>query len=97
MPKKLSKHDKYVDRLVEKIKPEYDDISIHLKLSKKKRTVAEIDIMAKKGNEIHFFEVKCSYRIVKARKQLNKLRKMFVNEDISLFFYCGSGDVLVEV
>lgn len=97
MPNKLNKHDRYVKELVKKIKPDYDDISTHLKLNKKKRTIAEIDILARKGKEIHLFEVKCSYRIVKARKQLTKLRKIFQDSPVSLYFYCGIGDLLVEI
>jgi predicted RecB family endonuclease len=97
MPNKENKHDRYVKELVKRIRPEYDDISTHLKLNKKKRTIAEIDIMARKGKEIHFFEVKCSYRIVKARKQLTRLRRLFQNDPVSLYFYCGIGDMLIEI
>lgn len=94
---KENKHDRYVTQLVDQLTPIYDDISTHLKLSKKKRTIAEIDIMAKKGKDIHFFEVKCSYRIVKAKKQLKRLRKIFNDDSICLYFYCGSADKLIEI
>jgi len=61
--------------------------------------VGEVDIIARKGDEIHLFEVKCSYRIVKARHQLLKLKKAnaFKNFNITCFFYCGMGKQLIEV
>lgn len=94
---KPNKHDRYVQKLVKQIRSDYDDISTHLKLEKKKRTIAEIDIVARRGKELHFFEVKCSHRIVKARKQLKKVKKIFGSYDTTCFFYCGAGDKLVEV
>ncbi len=94
---KLTKHDRYVNQLVSQIENEYDYISTNLKITNKKRTVAEVDVIARKGREIHFYEVKCSYRITKAKKQLRKLRKMFNDKRISCYFYCGSGDKLVQV
>jgi len=83
--------------LVKQIRPKYDSISTHLKLERKKRLIAEIDIVARKGAELHFYEVKCSHRIVKARKQLNKLKKIFKNYDVACYFYCGAGDKIVEI
>ena len=98
MSLKLNKHDRYVTKLVNKIKTEYDDISTHQKFLRKKRTIAEVDIIAKRGKKTHLFEVKCSYRIVKAKRQLNKLRKLCGGDrNISLFFYCGMGDRLIEI
>lgn len=94
---KLNKHDRYVQQLVRQIRPEYDDISTHLTLEKKKRVIAEIDVVARKGNQLHFFEVKCSYRIIKARKQLQKVKKIFRSYETAYFFYCGAGNQLVEV
>lgn len=94
---KPNKHDRYVQQLVRQIKPEYDDISTHLKLEKKKRIVAEIDIIARKGNEIHLFEVKCSYRYVKAKKQLLKAKKIFSAYNTTCYFYCGAGNRLMEI
>ncbi len=97
MTVKQNKHDRYVTKLVKKIELEYDSISTHQKLLRKKRTIAEVDIIARKGKRTHLFEVKCSYRIVKARRQLTKLRKLYGQEHISLFFYCGLGDRLIEI
>lgn len=86
-----------MQKLVRQIRSDYDSISTHLKLEKKKRLIAEIDIIARRGKELHFFEVKCSNRIVKARKQLKRVKKIFSSYDTTCYFYCGSGDKLVEV
>ena len=97
LPIKPNKHDRYVQKLVRQIKPDYDSISTHMKLEKKKRLIAEIDVVARRGDELHLFEVKCSHRIIKARKQLTKLKKIFGSYDTTCYFYCGMGDKLVEV
>lgn len=86
-----------MQKLVIQIKRDYDDVSTHYKLSKKKRLVGEVDIVARKGEELHLFEVKCSYRISKARRQLEKFKKILNARNATCFFYCGSGDLLVEV
>ena len=94
---KLNKHDRYVQKLVRQICSDYDAISTHLKLERRKRMVAEIDIIARRGDELHFFEVKCSYRIVKARKQLKKIKKIFSEYNTTCYFYHGAGDKLIEI
>jgi Holliday junction resolvase-like predicted endonuclease len=86
-----------VQKLVTQIKSDYDDVSTHFRLSKKKRLVGEIDVIAKKGDELHLFEVKCSYRISKARRQLEKFKRILKAHNATCFFYCGAGDMLVEV
>lgn len=96
--KKLNKHDTYVEKLVNEIKDEYDSISTHLKFSNTKRIVAEADVVARKGDEIHIYEVKCSLRIVKAKKQLKRLKKIISpNKKTSCFLYNGMGDTLLQV
>ena len=72
---KLSKHDRYVLELSNKIKNSYDSISVNVPVKYSKRSVGEIDIMAKKGNMLDLYEVKCSYRILKAKKQLNRIKR----------------------
>ena len=67
---RLNKHDQYVEELCSRIKEDYDSISKNIVLKKKKRSLGEIDILAKKGNSIDLYEVKCSYRITKAKKQV---------------------------
>jgi predicted RecB family endonuclease len=79
------------------LKPDYDDISTHLKLEKRKRIIAEIDVVARRGEQLHLFEVKCSYRLVKAKKQLLKAKKIFSNYNTTCYFYCGAGNQLLEV
>jgi Holliday junction resolvase-like predicted endonuclease len=86
-----------VQELVQQIRPNYDDISTHQIFKKKRRMITEVDILARKGDEIHIYEVKCSYRITKARKQLNRARGLFRNQKTACFFYCGIGKALVEI
>lgn len=95
--KKLNKHDHYVEKLVRQLKPNYDDISTHLKIEKKKRVIGEVDVVAKRGNEVHLYEVKCSYRITKARKQLTKFKKILKTPNMTCFFYFGAGNQIVEI
>ena len=84
--------------LVEQLKTcDYDDISTHLKLERKGRLIGEVDVLARKGNEIHLFEVKCSHRPIKARKQLGRVRKNFSEYPTKCFFYCGTGKSLTEL
>jgi hypothetical protein len=74
---KLIKHDKYVEQLCELIEPRYDFLRKNVPLySKKKRLVAEIDILAFKKRKCDIYEVKCSHRIIKAKRQLNKITKI---------------------
>lgn len=94
---KPNKHDRYVQQLVRQLRPDYDDISTHLKLERKKRLIGEIDVVARRGKELHLFEVKCSHRIVKAKKQLFKLKKIFSHYETTCYFYCGAGNKLVEI
>ncbi len=53
--------------------------------------------MGVKGNQVDLYEVKCSFRITKARKQLTKLRKLFDYDNTSTFFYCGGAEKLVAI
>jgi len=46
-----------------------------------------------KDGRIDIYEVKCSYRKTKARKQLERLKKLFP-EIKSLFFFCGESGML---
>ena len=94
---KLSKHDTYVLELSNKIKHDYDSISTNVLLRHSKRSLGEIDIVAKKGNRLDLYEVKCSYRIVKARKQLKRIKRILNLENVRSYFYCGNSNVLVTV
>ena len=94
---KLSKHDRYVLELREKIQNDYDFVSVNVPLKHSKRLLGEIDLIGKKGNRFDVYEVKCSYRIVKARKQLNRIKRILKAENIGSYFYCGNSNVLVTV
>ena len=94
---KLSKHDKYVLELSNQIKHDYDSLSLNVPLKDYKRSLGEVDIIAKKGDRLDLYEVKCSFRIVKARKQLQRVRKYMKLENSRSYFYCGNSKALVTV
>jgi len=96
-PTKLSKHDRYVLELSDKIKHKYDSVSVNVPIRHLKRSLGEIDIIAKKGNRLDLYEVKCSYRILKARKQLRRMKKYLKLPNARSYFYCGSSKMLVTV
>jgi hypothetical protein len=98
--KKL-KHDLYLEGLCEKIKSDYDYLSTNVRLysnkrKKKRRVIAEIDILAVKGNRYDVYEVKCSYRITKARKQLKRIKRI-MPEVRNTFFFCGASGVIADL
>ncbi|MFH2020647.1 MAG: hypothetical protein ABIJ34_04485 [archaeon] len=92
---KLNKHDQYTQELCHKLREDYDSISTNILIKKKKRALAEIDIAAKKGNSFDIYEVKCSYRITKARKQAKAIRKYFPSLINNIYFYCGATASLI--
>ena len=94
---KLSKHDRYVLELSNKIRDSYDSISVNVPIKHSKRSLGEIDIIAKKGNRFDLYEVKCSYRIFKARKQLNRIKRYLNLKNARSYFYCGSSKLLVVI
>ena len=96
-PQKLSKHDKYVLELSSKIRGDYDSISLNVPIKHLKRSLGEIDIIAKKGSRCDIYEVKCSYRISKARRQLRRIKKYLNLKNARSYFYCGSSKLLVTV
>lgn len=80
----------------------YDRVDAHVSiLSKKKRPVAEIDLVATKGSRCDVFEVKCSHRITKARKQLTKIKKLMnkleTYRTVNAYFYCGESGALISI
>ena len=89
-----------MDRLCTRLEPRYDLILQHVPLySSRKRCVAEIDVLAVAGNSYDIYEVKCSYRLAKARRQLYKIRKI-LSQDSQVrhsFFYCGASQRLVRL
>jgi len=94
---KLSKHDMYVLELSNKIKDSYDSLSLNVPVRHLKRSLGEIDIMAKKGDITHLYEVKCSHRILKAKKQLNRIKNILNVKNAKTYFYCGNSKLLVTV
>jgi len=102
--KNISKHDRYVQKLYERIKNSYDTIDTHVSFDNTKRRMAEVDIIAKRGSVVDVYEVKCSYRIVKARKQLKRIKRILNLEKriknierINLYFFCGASSSLEKV
>ena len=96
---KLSKHDRYVEELCDKIKGNYDSVSKHVTLRARKRMLAEVDVLAKKGDSVDLYEVKCSPRIAKAKRQLKKLAK-YLGGGMNIancYFYCGSSHSVMSI
>ncbi len=96
---RLSKHDRYVEELCTKIRDNYDSVSKHVEVRAKKRMLAEVDVLARKGKSVDLYEVKCSPRITKAKRQLKKLSRYLGNSmNISnYYFYCGSSHSIMTI
>ncbi|NQU99058.1 hypothetical protein HQ533_06385 [Candidatus Woesearchaeota archaeon] len=90
--RRKQKHDRYIEALHERLRPNYDSISTNVSLySKRRKKVAEIDLLAEREDTVDAFEVKCSYRPVKAKKQLRKIRKL-VPKVKRTYFFCGESN-----
>ena len=94
---RLTKHDQYQQQLIDKIQDSYESLSTNIKITKKKRTLGEIDILAKNGNSFDAYEVKCSYRITKARRQMKKIQKHLKFKIANKYFYCGATSGLILI
>jgi len=97
---KLIKHDKYVQELCASIASDYDSLFKNVPIySKRKRLIAEIDILAKKDGYYDIYEVKCSDRVTKAKQQLKKIRKVISRSSKvrKTFFFCGESRNLVPI
>ena len=79
--------------LKKKISHRYDSISTHVRFSISRKSKGEIDLYAKKGRQVDLYEVKCSHRITKARKQLKRAQKCLGLQG-KIYFYCGSSGML---
>jgi Holliday junction resolvase-like predicted endonuclease len=86
-----------VNKLYSQIKGSYDTIDTHVSIDNSRRRMAEVDILAKKGDIIDIYEVKCSYKIIKAKKQLKRIKRILNAQNINLFFFCGESSRLEEV
>ena len=94
---KRLKHDRYVQELCDLIAPEYDQIFRNVEFfSQRKRKIAEADIIAVKDDGLYVYEVKCSYRIIKAKRQLHKISRLLPNIK-KLLFYCGASKAIVRL
>ena len=92
-----TKHDKYVVELCKRLSYAYDILLTNVPLKRNDRLIGEIDIYARKGTRIDIYEVKCSYRIAKAKKQLKKVKSYLELDDVHNYFYCGNSDLLIEL
>lgn len=90
-----TKHDRYIIDLCKRLRDTYDVLFTNVKLRKDGKLIGEIDIYARKGTKIDLYEVKCSYRITKAKKQLKKVKKFLEVEEGKKYFYCGNSDLLL--
>lgn len=97
----ILKHDEYVEDLYEQLKDSYHTVFRGLPLhSNKGRLIGEIDLLAVNDHAVDIFEVKCSFRPVKARKQLQKITKIFGSESdqaVNTWFYCGEAAKLLKI
>ncbi|MFT4297873.1 MAG: hypothetical protein ACMXX5_01645 [Candidatus Woesearchaeota archaeon] len=95
--KKL-KHDVYVDDLCRTLTPVYDYILKNVPIySMRNRLIGEIDILAFKEGCYDIYEVKCSHRISKAKRQVSKFKKIISQQNRvkDTFFFCGESGLLV--
>jgi hypothetical protein len=93
---KPNKHDRYVLELYKKVSDRYDYLILDYIISNNKRKLGQVDLAGVRGARTDLFEVKCSFRIHKAVKQLKRAQKI-MNVTGNLFFYCGSSGQIQEV
>ncbi len=89
-----------MDALCDRLYSQYDVVLQHVPLySSRRRCIAEIDVLAVTGNYCDIYEVKCSHRLTKARRQLVKIKKILSRDSIvrDSFFYCGGSRLLVKL
>ncbi|MBD3208799.1 hypothetical protein GF367_00060 [Candidatus Woesearchaeota archaeon] len=90
-----------MEQLYDQLKSSYAQVFRGLPLiSQRGRMVGEIDLLAVNESTIDVFEVKCSFRPVKARKQLNKIIKLFgadINKEVNTWFYCGEAAKILKI
>jgi len=93
---KPNKHDRYVQELYKKVQDRYDYLILDYEIGGSKRLLGQVDLAGIRKDKTDLFEVKCSYRIHKARKQLKRAQKIMRVQG-NLFFYCGSSGQILEV
>ena len=96
--RKQSKHENYVAMLQGIIGEEYDEIMANTKLfSSRNKVMAEADLIAVKNDYVDIYEVKCSYRPTKAKKQLARLRRLLSQKYRvrNLYFFPGNMEQII--
>ncbi|MBI2666649.1 hypothetical protein HYX13_03490 [Candidatus Woesearchaeota archaeon] len=89
-----------MEQLCQNLSPQYDQVLTHVLLfSPRRRRIAEIDVLGIKGEYCDAYEVKCSYRPTKARKQLRRIRKVLspLRQVKNTFFYCGDTGIMENI
>jgi len=80
------------------VEKDYDFILKNVPIySKRKRLVGEIDLLGMKDGECDIYEVKCSHRIVKAKKQFKKIQDKVKFKVRKRFFFCGASMTLFPI
>ena len=97
---KQSKHEAYIDLLITLIHDEYDYIMKNVKCyGAKNRVACEADIIAVTDGVADIYEVKCSFRPTKARKQLRRLRR-YISRELPVrhtYFFPGSCERIMRL
>jgi hypothetical protein len=94
---RLTKHESYVELLSRIVAQNYDYIFMNVPVySPRKRLVGEVDLIGVKDGQVDIYEVKCSHRISKAKRQLEKIRNHLPKVRES-FFFCGASRALICV
>jgi len=82
--------------LYKKLEENYDYLILDYNIAHKNRKLGQVDLAGVKGTNTDLYEVKCSFRIHKAEKQLRRAKRI-MNVTGGLFFYCGSSGQLQEI
>ena len=83
-----------------RIRDQYDTVQRNVFLygykRAKRRIIGEVDLIGIKKDGMDLYEVKCSYRIVKAKRQLRKAKRILqatnwisAEQAIKTYFYNG--------
>lgn len=93
----MERHEEHVLNLIEQLRKHYDSVRTNVVVEGRKRKLCEIDVLAMKDDEIDIFEVKCSPRLAKARKQMKKVKKYSRYKDANFYVYCGDSSEMIEI
>ena len=96
----LNKHDRYVKQLSQRLQGSYDVLYTHYPIFGRKCKLAEIDVLGIKDGTIDVYEIKCSPRITKARRQLSRIKRLLsakTRQPVNTFFYCGMSNVVLAI